>query len=160
MPTGKYCGENRYVGVENFLQFFISPGCTLYVHPRDAIMLAIRLEWTLKAFFEADGVSKFTDRMTAVLGIHKADLKVVQVYEGSVIIEFKVLSPDGDTNPTETLKKLEEKFLETAPTLGNSLGAPVMQVVTSDGSVVPMEGYEDISTLKKNNNFADLISQF
>jgi len=40
-------------------------------------MLAIRLEWTTKEFFEADGVAKFTDRMAAVLGIHKADLKVV-----------------------------------------------------------------------------------
>ena len=77
VPTGKYCGENRYVGVKNFLDFWIEPGCTLYIRPRDAIMLAIRLEWTLKEFFQEDAIGKFTDRMAAVLGIHRADLKVV-----------------------------------------------------------------------------------
>ena len=51
VPKGEYCGENRYVGVQNFLQFWMLPGCTLYVVPRDAIMLAVRLEWTVKEFF-------------------------------------------------------------------------------------------------------------
>ena len=87
-PSGRYCGENRYQGVINRLQFWIEPGCTLYVVPRDAIMLAIRLEWTVKSFFQEKAIGKFTDRMAAVLGIHKADIKVVQVYEGSVIVEF------------------------------------------------------------------------
>lgn len=76
-PTGKYCGENRYLGVFNILQFWLEPGCTLYVYPRDAIMLAIRLEWTVKSFFSEKSIGRFTDRMSAVLGIHKADLKVV-----------------------------------------------------------------------------------
>lgn len=99
IPQGRFCGENRYVGVQNFLQFWMEPGCTIFIHPRDAIMLAVRLEWTLKAFFQEDGITKFTDRMAAALGIHKADLKVVQVYEGSVIVEFQVFAPDDDPNP-------------------------------------------------------------
>lgn len=70
-------------------------------------MLAIRLEWTTKEFFEADGVAKFTDRMAAVLGIHKADLKVVQVFEGSVIIEFQIFAEEDDENPMATLQFLE-----------------------------------------------------
>lgn len=65
VPTGKYCGENRFLGVFNRLSFWIEPGCTLYIVPRDAIMLAIRLEWTLKKFFQKVGIAKFTDRMTA-----------------------------------------------------------------------------------------------
>jgi len=85
----------------------MEPGCTLYVYPRDAIMLAIRLEWTLEEFFQADGISVFIDRMAAALGIHKADMKVVQVYEGSVIIEFEVMAPEDDTNPTKTLMDIE-----------------------------------------------------
>lgn len=102
-PTGKYCGENRYMGVFNYLQFWIEPGCTLLIRPRDAIMLTIRLEWTMKEFFADDGIGRFGDRMAAVLGIHKADMKVVQVYEGSVIIEFQVMADDDDPNPSETL---------------------------------------------------------
>jgi len=148
------------VGVKNFLQFWIEPGCTLYVYPRDAIMLAIRLEWTVKAFFQKDGIGKFTDRMAAVLGIHKADLKVVQVYEGSVIVEFQVMSEDGDEDPLATLAAIEKKFAMEAPNLGDSLGAPVMQIVTSEGTIVAMEGYEDLTGLQGNKNFVDLISQF
>ena len=59
VPTGKYCGENRFVGVYNYLQFWIEPGCRLYVAPRDAIMLAVRLEWTFEEFFKEDGIGKF-----------------------------------------------------------------------------------------------------
>jgi hypothetical protein len=33
----KHCGENRYIGVKNILEFYITKGCTLQVAPRDAI---------------------------------------------------------------------------------------------------------------------------
>jgi len=35
-----------------------------------------------------------------------------------------------------------------------------MQIVKSDGSIVPMEGYEDLSDLAENEEFANLIDQF
>ena len=82
------------------------------------------------------------------------------MYEGSVIVEFQVLTEEGDDDPTATLQAIEQKFQDAAPTLGDSLGAPVMQVVTSSGNIVAMEGYEDISALQNNGNFVDLISQF
>jgi len=31
------CGENRYLGVQNILEFYIVPGCSLIVEPRNAI---------------------------------------------------------------------------------------------------------------------------
>lgn len=88
--TGSSCGENRYEGVINRLQFWITPGCRLFIIPRDAIMLGIRMEFTLAEFFAAGGVVTFADRMAAVLGIHAADIKVVSVYEGSTIVDFFV----------------------------------------------------------------------
>ena len=75
--SGTLCGEWRYEGVINRLQFWITPGCVLYVYPRDAIMLGIRMEFTLDEFFASGGVTTFADRMAAVLGIHAADIKVV-----------------------------------------------------------------------------------
>lgn len=66
----------------------------LYVMPRDAIMLGIRLEFTLDEFFADGGVVSFQDRMAAVLGIHAADIKVVSIYEGSTIVQFQVLQRD------------------------------------------------------------------
>jgi hypothetical protein len=81
--------------------------------------------------------------MASVLGIHRTDLKVVQVYEGSVIVEFQVMT--DDPNPTGTLKSIEEAFKGVVPTLGNSLGAPVMQIMTNEGEVITMDGYKDAS---------------
>lgn len=109
-PTGRYCGEYRFEGVINQLQFWITPGCTLFIYPRDAIMLAVRLEWTVAEFYQEDGIGIFTDRMAAALGIARADLKVVQVYEGSVIVEFQVFSEEGDTDSAATLQAIESKF--------------------------------------------------
>ena len=160
VPAGRYCGEHRYVGVENFLEFWIEPGCTLFVYPRDAIMLAVRLEWTLAEFYESDGIGKFTDRMAAALGIHRADLKVVQVFEGSVIIEFMVMAPEDDPNPQAALDLVKYRFETVAPHLGDHLGAPLMQILTSDGTVVPMDGYEDLESLMTNEHFANLIEEF
>ena len=40
-------------------------------------MLGIRMEFTLVEFWEEGGVVTFVDRMAAVLGIHRADIKIV-----------------------------------------------------------------------------------
>jgi hypothetical protein len=61
-------------------------------------MLSIRLEWTMDDFFEDGGIGTFTSRMAAILGIHAADLKVVQAYEGSVIVVFQVFDPNDDAD--------------------------------------------------------------
>jgi len=90
-----YCGEFRYEGVANRLQFYIEnwheTGCVLYVQPRDAVMLGIRLEFTVDEFFAQGGIVSFADRMAGVLGVHAADIKVVSVYEGSTIVDFEVI---------------------------------------------------------------------
>lgn len=45
------CGENRFVGVDNYLEFYITSKCEIRIEPRDAIMTKVRLEWTLKDFY-------------------------------------------------------------------------------------------------------------
>lgn len=51
----------------------------------------------MEAFFEDGGIGTFTNRMAAVLGIHAADLKVVQAYEGSVILVFQIFDPNDSS---------------------------------------------------------------
>jgi len=58
-PVTAVCGSNRYVGVQNYLEFFVTPGCTVLVRPRDAILTSVRLEWTIDEFFSGDGVTTF-----------------------------------------------------------------------------------------------------
>ena len=106
-PRGRYCGEWRYEGVINRLQFYIENynqnGCSIFIYPRDAVMLGIRLEFTMDEFFAEGGIVTFADRMAGVLGIHAADIKVVSVYEGSTIIEFQVLQRDEEIDEEELI---------------------------------------------------------
>jgi len=42
------CGENRFVGTKNVLEFFINGECELQIQPRDAIQTKVRMEWTME----------------------------------------------------------------------------------------------------------------
>ena len=33
----RFCGENRFIGVKNILEFYLTAGCMLQIAPRDAI---------------------------------------------------------------------------------------------------------------------------
>jgi hypothetical protein len=64
------------------------------------------MEWTLSEFFSGGGTTAFVDRITASLGIHASEVKVVSVYEGSLVVNYEVMTPDD--NP-EALQELEAK---------------------------------------------------
>ena len=85
---GGYCGENRYIGVQNLLEFYLSKGCKVSIEPIDAIQTSVRLSWTMNEFFRDGGTTKFVDRVAASLGIKPANIKVVSVYQGSVFVDF------------------------------------------------------------------------
>jgi hypothetical protein len=77
---GGFCGENRYTGVVNILEFYIKKGCNLTVSPIDSIYSSIRLNWTLDGFYSKGGTTYFVDRLAASLGIHASNIKIVSVY--------------------------------------------------------------------------------
>jgi len=91
----KGCGENRFVGIENYLEFYITPGCDIIIEPRDAIMTKVRMEWTMAEFFADGGTTRFVDRLAASLGISASRIKTVAVYEGSVVVETVILAEEG-----------------------------------------------------------------
>lgn len=64
------CGENRYVAVENYLEFMITPYCLIEIKPLDKILSNVRMDWTMDEFYGAGGVVSFVDRVSAALGIH------------------------------------------------------------------------------------------
>lgn len=120
------CGENRYVGIENFLEFYITAGCEIEVVPRDAIMTSVRMEWTLAEFYADGGVTTFTDRVAAALGIHASQIKVVAVYQGSVIVDFFISALTDDDDPEESLDEYKQTFLEAIANDILELGAPIL----------------------------------
>ena len=91
-PATAICGTNRFVGVVNYIEFYLTPNCIVVINPRDAILTSVRLQWTSAEFFNGDGVTTFCQRMASVLGIDASRVKIVSVYEGSLNIDVQVLS--------------------------------------------------------------------
>jgi len=131
LTKAKGCGENRYVGVENFLEFYITTNCEIKVVPRDSIMVSVRLDWTLEEFYAANGVDSFTDRMAAVLGVHASQIKTVAVYKGSVIVEFFVETLPEDEEPEKTLEKVQYNFYDAVVNNNLDLGAPIIDAMAN-----------------------------
>lgn len=51
----------------------------------------VRMEWTMNEFFSNGGTTKFVDRVAGSLGIHASTIKVVSVYEGSVVLNYDIV---------------------------------------------------------------------
>ena len=64
----------------------------------------VRMDFTLADFFSGGGTTNFVDRLSSSLGIHASDVKIVSVYEGSLVVNYELTSPD---NSPETLLQLE-----------------------------------------------------
>jgi len=110
------CGENRYVGVANFLEFYITPDCEITLKTRETIVSSVRMEWTLQEFYDDGGTTSFIDRLASVLGIDPTRVLIVQVYEGSVCIMYNLLDDDEDENnenfeDKDAIKDNVSKFL-------------------------------------------------
>jgi len=135
-PISKFrCGENRYQGVVNILEFYITPDCPLFIKPRNTIMLGVRLEFEINEFFESGGVTTFIDNMAASLGIHRADLRVVAVYKGSTIIDFEIISDFLQDTPLD-LNRAEEDFIALMAVSPSFMGSAILSAVASTIPIV------------------------
>jgi len=50
----------------------------------------------MDSFFSAGGTTSFMDRIAGSLGIHASTVKIVSVYEGSLVVNYEVTSPTND----------------------------------------------------------------
>jgi len=169
------CGENRYMGVVNILEFYITSDCELKVTPRDAIQTLVRMEWTLDAFFADGGTTTFMDRVAASLGIHASTIKIVSVYEGSLIVNYEIQSPANDLSD---LYAIQEKQKQLYMTNQLNLGAPLLDISTAthtqkgvatdalntsilvaDGKTQPGFGYTPFIITKTPTNSPDAFKQ-
>jgi hypothetical protein len=108
-------------------------------------MLAVRLDMPINEFYEYSH-GEFTEIISDVLEYEPADIKAVQVSEEEpgVFIEFIIYAPYDDEDPMVTLQSLGQEFKDTAYMLEDYFEAPVMQILTHDGDIINMEGYEDL----------------
>lgn len=69
-------------------------------------MSSVRLEWTLEEFYEDGGTTKFIDRLAASLGIHPSTIKIVAVYEGSVIVNFAIFKENEEEDDLAPIEEM------------------------------------------------------
>lgn len=82
----------------------------------------------MNEFFSNGGTTKFIDRVAGSLGIHASTIKVVSVYEGSVVLNYDITPDDNDRNAASTLAKIQAKQTEQFATGQMDLGAPILDV--------------------------------
>lgn len=107
------------------MEFYITAGCTLQIAPRDAIQTMVRMEWSFDEFFSNGGTTAFVDRVAGSLGIHSSTIKVVSVYEGSVVLNYDIVSTDSIAVDLDKVKKTQTKKFATG---SMDLGAPILDV--------------------------------
>ena len=98
------------------------------------------MDFTLEAFFSGGGTTNFIDRLTSSLGIHASDVKIVSVYEGSLVVNYEISSPDDDP---ETLLALEAQQTTLLTSNSIDLGAPVMEFESST-RIDPSRNFTDV----------------
>ena len=106
-------------------------------------------------FFSAGGTTTFVDNVAGSLGIHASQIKVVSVYEGSLVINYDIVAAEG--SDASSLKAIESQQTELFATGKMDLGAPILDVIAGDKSVVSdgtvsAEGYAPIVITKTAAN--------
>jgi hypothetical protein len=124
---GGYCGENRYVGVVNILEFYLNKGCTIFIEPIDSIQASVRMNWTMAGFFADGGTTKFVDRVAASLGIKPANIKIVSVYQGSVVVDFTIIEDSTRTvSRAGGMNTIQSSLTQSLTSKAINLGAPIL----------------------------------
>lgn len=62
----------------------------------------VRMEWSVDQFFENGGTTAFIDRVAGGLGIHASTIKVVSVYEGSLVVNYDIVVDDPADDNTNS----------------------------------------------------------
>jgi len=50
------------------------------------------MEWSIEDFYSNGGTTSLVDRLSASLGIHASEIKIVSVYEGSLVVDYQIIS--------------------------------------------------------------------
>lgn len=86
------------------------------------------MEWTMEEFFSDGGTTSFIDRLTSSLGIHASTVKIVSVYEGSLIVNYEISVDDDDADALEAIKEQQDEMFSSGSI---NLGAPILAVESS-----------------------------
>ena len=92
-------GSNYYEILARRLNFLVKGPQIVKIRTLDAVQVSLALQTTVKEFYDGGGEDTFIDRISYVLGIDPARVKIDSVRAGSVLIDFAILSIN-ETVPT------------------------------------------------------------
>ena len=131
------CGANYYDAANRVMYFLLTgkSNCNVTVKLVNSLRLSTRLNIDPADFFSSDLATTFLDRMAALLEIDIDRIRIVDVRQGSTIVETAIDSEndaDADRNNkqavTDELQSFKDKF-EAAVNDGTAnLGAEVLDV--------------------------------
>jgi len=110
----------------------------------------------MNQFFADGGTSKFVDRLAASLGIKVANVKIVTVFEGSVVVDFQVIEDNQKTLSSKGgIDKVKNVLTTKLTQKAMNLGAPILNVQVSstkatDTTATAADTTASSSTLKVN----------
>jgi hypothetical protein len=83
-------------------------------------------------FFKDGGTTKFVDRIAASLGIKAANVKVVSVYQGSVVVDFYIQDDSSGTVAKKGgLANVQATLVTQITSNTINLGAPVLNLTVT-----------------------------
>jgi hypothetical protein len=90
------------------------------------------MNWTMNEFFKDGGTTKFVDRIAASLGIKVANIKVVSVYTGSVVVDYQIVEDSQKTlSQSGGIDKVQNNLASMLTSKTINLGAPILNVQVS-----------------------------
>jgi len=146
------------------MEFYLTPGCEIKIVPKPSVMAAVRMEQTLTQFYSSGGTTAFSDRIASALGIHASRVKVVAVYEGSVVVDYSIESEEN-ASETEQLAQVTQltttlTTLFTSGTAASVLGVPILSadLGSSSSSSVVLVAATDTSTASASATAASVAT--
>ena len=75
-------------------------------------MAKVRMDWSMEEYFADGGTTRFVDRLATSLGIDVFRIKVVAIYEGSVVVDFQIDEEEEEKDenaPEPSAEEVAEK---------------------------------------------------
>jgi len=111
------CGSNKFFYQNYTIHFVVTgdPNCQVRVSLTNTIQLTARFDMPIADFFKDNGVTRFINRMAALLKINDTSrVKVVGVFSGSTVVQTQILPPavplgtsTASTNPSTDISGLQ-----------------------------------------------------
>jgi hypothetical protein len=133
-------GTNRWFHEQNTIQFVLRTKTAIQIRKVSSVKINLELDIDLDNFFNNNGEIAFLDKFAAMLNIPSYRIRIVNVKQGSTILDIYIPideTLDSSTDQANELNQVHDAFKESAKsgTLGTGLGYNVLKY-SSEVSVV------------------------